>query len=637
MNQKQLNIGIITNNPAQKTGLARCVKAWLPLVYKTGKYNIFFLNQGMPDNDPIYQKFPWKNFGVFKNFDQNRFNTDPNFQRWVAYGNAAVEDFIISNRIDVAIHADDIWSAENYLRTDWFNHMKQNFIQWSTIDSEPALPAFKDWAENCPNLWFWASFGERILKEENIEKYGHVKTLYPAFNTKDFYPLPENERLELRHKFGIKDDEKVIIYVFRNQLRKLAFAHMEALAEWKKLHPDKKIRLLFHTSWSEPAGWPLDRIREELKLDKEDILTTYFCRNCGEWNVQCFQGEDLDCQSCKGQKSKITAGISSTIDEKNLNKIYNLADGACSCATSGGSELFSQESMLAGIPFSSFPYSCGEDYVKNDFVHKLRGTYTREVNTSFKKFVPEIKSLVEFYDIVWNLSKKEKEKITTQARQWTIDNFDAEIIANKLMTFFDSCKSIDWDTYLSKKQEIKPINAQIEDKVNDNDFITECYLKILNMTPSAEDEGRKYWQSHLSQPKDKNQLKNEMVNLFRSEGHKHNMKVQPQSFESLLDPTDKSRVLIYLPQSLGDLYILTSLLPEIQNKYPNSSIYIGCDIKYHEIFENNSFVKKCLPILPEMQNEMIMVGFANNKGLFNHYINVGLSTQSILNYLSNKY
>ena len=65
-----------------------------------------------------------------------------------------------------------------------FNHLKNNFVQWSTADSEPILQNFKDWAEKCPNLWFWASFAQRCLNEENKEKYGHCKTLYGSIDSK---------------------------------------------------------------------------------------------------------------------------------------------------------------------------------------------------------------------------------------------------------------------------------------------------------------------------------------------------------------------------------------------------------------------------------------------------------------------
>jgi glycosyltransferase involved in cell wall biosynthesis len=640
MNRK-LKIGFISNCPVGgKTGLSRNMRALLPILYKMDKYEIFFLAQGMPDNDSNFLKLPWKNFGVFKNFDQIRFQQDPNYQRLVAYGNTSVEDFVVSNKLDVIFAVDDEWAFDPnfYLNTDWYNHIKDNFINWVTADSEPILPLIKEWTQKCKNTWFWSSFAERLLKIENKDLYSHCQTMHGSIDSNDFKPLSPEERLQLRHKFNIKDDEKVIIYLGRNQLRKLFYAHMEALKIWKDKNPDKKIKLLFHTGWgNEPMGWPLERIRDELKLSKEDVLCTYFCKNCNDWNIQGFEGEDKDCPHCSGKGTKITANVSSSINEKDLNKIYNVADASCSIFTSGGQEYTNVESLLAGLPLACVNYSCGEDFCNNSFVYTIKGTHTRECNSSFKKFVPDINSVVDFYEYIYNLDKDKKRKIVYEGRKWAIEQFDGNNIANKIQQFLDTCKPIDWELFLNKKKELKNINAQIEDKADDDAFVVECYKKILNMEPSPEDEGRRHWNNFLKQPKDKGQLKNEMVNCMRQAGFVHNQKVQPNSLENLLDKQDKFRVLLVLKESLGDNYILTSLLPEIKNKYPESSIYIATDPKYWEVFDMNENIKSCIPYTNEMENEMQMVGFGEHKGLFNHYIHVGIGTQRLLNYLSNKY
>jgi hypothetical protein len=160
---RKLRVGIITSNPLVKTGFSHNAKNILPLLYQSNKYEIFLLAQSSPPNDPNFQRMPWKTQGVFVNFDQQKFNQDPGYQRFVAYGNTAVESFVLENRLDVCFHIEDIWSSssEAYLNTDWFKHIKDNFVQWSTADSEPILPNFKEWAEKCPNVWFWSSFGYR--------------------------------------------------------------------------------------------------------------------------------------------------------------------------------------------------------------------------------------------------------------------------------------------------------------------------------------------------------------------------------------------------------------------------------------------------------------------------------------------
>jgi glycosyltransferase involved in cell wall biosynthesis len=503
--KKKLNVGFITSNPLVRTGFSHNAKNILSLLYKNNKYNLFLLSQSTSDGDPNFLRMPWVTNGVFRNFDQNKFNQDPGYQRFVAYGNTAIEDFVTNNKLDVVLAVEDVWAFENgnYLNSDWFKHLKQNTVLWSTADSEPILPNFKEWAEKCPNIWFWSSFAERCLREENKDKYGHCKTLYGSINSKLWFPLPSHQRQVLRQNFGIKDDEKIIIYLGRNQLRKLFWSHMEALKKWKQKYPNKKLRLLFHCSWNEGGmGWPLDRIRDELKLAKEDILSTYYCKTCGFWNVQPFEGEDLNCPACNGQKTRLTAGVGSNITEEDLNKIYNLADGSASIFTSGGFEYTHAESLLAGVPLASVNYSCGEDFCKNDFVYTIQGTFTRETGTSFKKFVPNIDSIVNFYDFIYGMNPEKKNKITLKGRQWAIENFDTSVITQKIENFIDTCKPIDWDVYFNRKKELKDPNAPIDINIEDDyEFIFLSYEKILNMH-DMRDKSRPeiiHWHNFLNQ------------------------------------------------------------------------------------------------------------------------------------------
>lgn len=638
MDKKRLRIGIITDFPLVKTGFARNARALLPILYKKDKWDIFCLNQGMSDGDQNFQKLPWKNFGVFKNFDQQRFQQDQGYQRMIAYGNSAVEEFVTSNRLDICVHIQDIWSSsiDAYLKSDWYKHIKQNFAQWSTADSNPLLPDFIEWAKECPNLWFWTSFAEREVKRDYPELAKNCRTVHGAIESKDFYPLSQKERLELRRKFGISDNEKICIYLGRNQLRKQFWALMEGLVEFRRNNPTEKLRLFFHCYAQEPGGWPLERIRQELKLKPEDILYTYYCRNCADWNIQPYQGEDLDCLYCKGQKTRITAGVGSTITEKELNQIYNIADGACSCPTSAGLELFHCEALLSGVPLATVPYAGAEEFTPNDFVYTIKGTFTREIGTGFKKFTPNIYSISRFYEFICKLTNDKKKKIVEAGRKWTIEQFDSNNIANILEQFFDKCQPIDWDSYFNRKKDIKNVNAQVQNLEKDHDFILHCYKTILNMDLDEKDSGYQHWAKFLLQPGDKNQLREQMTLCFRNAAVEHNKKVIPPTpFESLLDNTGNKRLLLVIPQSIGDCFLSTSLFESIKENYPNTDIYLATQPQYFEIFEGNPYIHKIIPYNPAMDSEIWATGQWNNKGFFDHYIFLTAGSQKVLNYLTN--
>jgi glycosyltransferase involved in cell wall biosynthesis len=640
MNEK-LRLGFISNAIFLKTGLSRNVKATIPILYKTGKYEIYMLNQAIGDGDPNYVRLPWHNEGAMKNFDQQRFNSDGNYQRFVSYGNAAVEEWVTKNKLDVVIALDDAWGFDlgAYIKTDWYNHMKDNFMFDITLDSEPIIGQGKELAKNCPNFRVWSGFAERVLKKEDPEEYGHVKTLRGAIDSEQFKPLHRQERLDLRRKFGISDDEKIIFYLGRNQLRKNSFhGNQEALALWKKKHPEKKLRLLFHTKFNEPSGWHIDQIRQELGLNKEDILSTYFCRQCIEWNIQPYEGEDINCPFCKGERKRVTAGIDSPIDEHDLNKIYNLADACCSSFTSGGQEYNLVESMLAGLPLACPFYSSGEDFILSGFVREIKGSFYREFNTSFKKFTPDINSILEFYEYVWNLRDIDRQNLVKSAREWAIKEFDAKNIAKQLEEFIDSCKPINWDAYFNRKKDIKNVNVQVENKQTDEEFIKHCYSTILNMTVDNNDSGYIHWSKFLAQSADKQKLRDELVNCFRRAGQEHNKKVQPQiPFESLLLDNGKKNFLLVCKESAGDILYATAILESLRKNYPiiDWNIYFACDEHFMELLDGNPYIDKVLPYLQFMEQEIQCTGAGARKGMFSGYCHLTVNTQRQLSYLTN--
>ena len=88
------NIGFVTSSILIKTGFSSHVKCLLPYLWNKQKYNLFHLNQGI-GNTSDFNRFPWKNDAVMLpgTFDQNRFNSDPGYQRTVSYGNLVIEKF----------------------------------------------------------------------------------------------------------------------------------------------------------------------------------------------------------------------------------------------------------------------------------------------------------------------------------------------------------------------------------------------------------------------------------------------------------------------------------------------------------------------------------------------------------------
>lgn len=645
--EKRLNVGFISSSLLVRTGFSNHMRALLPYLYKLNKYNLFHLNQGMGDT-PDFQRFPWKNFPVLQNgtFDVGRFQSqDEGYKRHVSYGNLAVEKFILDNKLDILIHCEDIWSSDenSYLKSKWWPYLKDNFLQWTTADSLPILPNFKTWAENCDNLWFWTSFAEKALKEEDTKKYGKTTTVHGCLDTKDYAPILKFEKEQLRKKNNIDLDTTLFFQLGRSQLRKLYPQTIESFAKFKKRNHNIKAQLLFHCSQAE--GWPFERLIEEAKLDKKDVLFTYFCLNCGQWETKPLEGEFKDCKFCgvKGQAThqnnprgngQKTAGIDSTISNFEMSKIYGMCDASVSVFTSGGQENFSVESLLCGLPLLCTDYSCGTDFTCNEFVFPLDGVFTREIGTGFLKHVPNINTMIKFYEKICEMPIEKRKEIGKKGREWALSQFDVSIIGKKLENWIDSRKPITWD--YSYKFEAKDPHAQIENISDNKEFIKQCYKKILNMEVKDDDSGLNYWGQFLSQPQN---TREQMVQYMRGVAVQENQNnnIKQIDFSEFLIKNNKKHLLIVLKESIGDIILSTALLKSFRTNYPkeNWNIYYATSPQYKEILDANPNIDKVLDYQPFMEQEIICTGAGKQKGYFDAYAHLGNSQQHKLNYLTN--
>ena len=638
---RKKRVGIISSSPLVKTGFSTSASAIVPRLYKTDKYEIFFLNQGIHDLDPELTKFPWASWGALTEeiVNQELFKKEDGYRRIAGYGNLRVEEFVTKNKLDVIFHIEDPWSShpEFYYKKDWFKLAKNNFVNWMTADSLPILPTIKDWAKNCPNVWMWTSFAERALKEEDPEVYKNVKTLHGSLNCDNFKPISTELKKELRNKFGIDEDTFLFIHLGRNQLRKLFFANIEALAKFKKQNPEKKAKLLIYCSWTEQAGWPIQRTVEEYGLSPDDVLCVYYCQHCGHWEISSYKGEPLDCKSCGTKKSLITPGVSSNISQGDLSKIYGVCDAASSIFTSGGLEYFNVESLLCGLPLISTPYSCGEDFVCNDFVESCEGSYTRERDTNFLKFVPNTNSITKFITKIYNSSPEKRKQIGRKGREWALKSFGPDVISKTLEEFIDKCDYLDWDGFKVELEDSDNKNPEAEvdnSIVDDTDWLINLYKNILKMSVEASDEGLHSWLNGIKEGAPRENIEQQ----FRRIAFNHNASKHQTKFDDLIDKDRKNkRALIIAKESGGDILIISALFKDFHKRYKGYDLYVMCDNKFADILQGNPYVYKVLPYYPPAENETFAIGAGQKIGeeLFNLYINPAIGSQKFFNYLSN--
>lgn len=627
MNKKR--VGFISSNPLARTGFSNNVRTILPILYKKDKYDLFLLAQGAHDHDPNLQKMPWHTRGTIRpgEFNEDMFHRDPNYQKTVVYGNLSVQNWIIENKLDCVIHIEDIWSADInfYLNSKWWKYFQNNFLQWSTADSLPILSNFKTWAEKCSNMWLWATFGVNALHKENKEKYGHVKCVHGVLDTSEYNPINFIKKIELREKFNIDRDTIIFFKLGRSQLRKLYPSVLEAFSVFKKQYPQYKTKLHFHCSFSE--GWPFDNLIEYYKIDKNDILATYYCRACNEYEIKPWVGEEQDCRFCHGQKTQITAGVGSSISNRELSDIYGISDACISAFTSGGLEFHNVQSLLCGLPLLSSNYSSGEDFTKNDFVFELDGQHTNECGTGFEKHVPNLNTIVKYMRKVCEMSPRDRQNIGKKGREWALQVFNAEKCVNELENFIDNCSPITWD-YKIPEEELKNVEAVIPDNIDNKEWVKSLYKLILNMDMPDNDSGVNYWIQSLENKMDRNDVVKYFRQVAAQDNQKNNTKQQLPLSEVF--KSDKPIILYIIKESLGDVFIASATFEDLKNRYSNHVLWVSCEPQYANVLDGNPFIDKVIPYNQVFENELIML--ANGVKVYCH---PAIQSQRHLNYLSN--
>ena len=600
------------------TGFGKNQKNILKYLYSTKKYNIIEACNMKVTGDPSLSKLPWKCFGTVSK-DHRTLPSDK--QKMSGYGFFEIDKIVEEVRPDVYFGIEDIWAFTNYHHKAWWNKIK--CVVWTTLDSLPILPQAIEYAPKIKNYFVWASFAEKAFKKIG---YDHVKTLRGSLDTDIFFKLSDDDKLKLRSFHGIDDDDFVIGFVFRNQLRKSVPNLLDGFKIFKKTNPNA--RLLLHTHWNE--GWNILSLLEEKEISISDILTTYFCSSCGAYHVKSFSGQNTTCREC-GEKKSNTTSVNNGVTEEQLNEVYNLMDVYCHPFTSGGQEIPVQEAKLTELITLVTNYSCGEDSCSLESGGlPLNWNEYREPGTQFIKASTDPNHIAEQLKVVYFMSEEEKREKEIKSRQWVIDNFSIDVIGKKLEDIIDSAPFLNEDVDIKKTTYndlyIKP------DGLNNKDFVIDLYKNILNDDVDKNSEGYKKWKRDLdSQVISQEGLYNHFIQVAKQENLK-----KPINFEDLLSKEDKGkRVAVIIPESGTDLIFINSLLKNRQKKHEQDNIYIFTKPEFYEYIEDNPYVYKCLPYSNILDNPLSMEGFSDHEGFFNAAYYPATTTQKIPCYIHN--
>lgn len=615
-----------SNHSRAFTGFGKNLKNILKYLSATGKYEIVEYASGLQWSNPDLKKLPWKAYGSLPDnqFEIYEINKDPRRAKLAAYGEYNINKLIKLEKPDIYFGIEDFWGIDYCLNKSWWN--KINCIVHTTLDSLPLFPPSIQNASKIKHYYVWADFA---TKELHRLGHTHVKTLHGAIDHSNFYRLKDNKRSEIRKLSKIPKDAFIIGFVFRNQLRKSVPNLLKGFKQFINENPEVNGYLLLHSNWNESAGWDIRRLIKDNGIDPKRVLTTYFCKSCNNYTIKHFEGP-IECPFC-GAKDFNTIDIGSALSEVQLNEIYNVMDVYCHPFTSGGQEIPVQEAKLCELVTLVTNYSCGEEYCTSESGGlPLEWAEYSEQGSQFIKASTYPSSIAKQLKKVFNMKGPKRKEMGGKARQYVIDNCSIPVIGKKLEELFDSLPEVNYD--FETEEELKDPEAKIPEIKDNSLWIKTLYKKILKLDVLDDDKGLLFWLEKLKNGDQRDNIENHFRKVAIKENHK-NKKVD---FQDMLAKDDEGRrILVVMPKSIGDIYILSSTFKSLKEQYPWASLYVATEKKYHFVLEGNPYVDHILTYISHMDHQMWLEGAGEEKGYFEIAFMPHTCTQRMSNYLHN--
>ncbi len=622
-------IAFSSNHCGAKTGFGGFMREILSYLYKTGKYELSLLAAGTPWTSEEYERWPWKIYGTMPNSkaEMEALDANPGFKRFVMYGGQAIDRFIDTVRPDVFFACEDPWAYNTWATKRWWGKIPT--VVHCTLDSLPILKMGRELAASTPYFYSWADFATDALQKLG---YKNAKTLRGCVNTRVFRKLSELARRELRIRHKIPEDAYCIGMLSRNQLRKSFPQLLEGFRDFKHQNPEvKNPRLLLFTHYGE--GWNIPDLISEYNLDNNEILCVYRCRATGEYYIKPFAGQDIDNEVLGIKGSMTTVNVANGVTEEQINEWYNILDVYVHAFTSGGQERSIQEAKLCELITLVTNYSCGEDMCVPEAASlALDWENYRTPEEGFIKATTKPYSIAKNLTKVLKMPRDKKREMGARARKWTLENFSIEVIGKQLEELFDSIPAHSYDFDNAPKPELPNPEAPVPQIEDDATWVTELYRQILRREP--DEDGHKNWMAQLKAGRPRDAI----VAFFRKVAVETCDKEKVTTIQDLLGPEKpEDRMLLTLPESLGDCIYATCLLENVKSLYPDKQIYFATKPQFMDVFRPfvGTLLAGVLPWHKHFDNVYALEGYGGNEKIFEIVLTLHYPTQRQVNYIHN--
>jgi len=625
-----------------KTGFSTYWDAVLRRLHKWGNINIVELGSYAAPTDPRIKNVPWKFYAVMPDpndpEDVREYGNphgSPDEQRRYhlnQFGKHKFDPVVAAEKPDIVCTLRDHW-MDSYISESVFRD-RFHWIWLLCIDSQPQQWEWLKTFNGVDTCLAYSHFGKRVAEVQSrhpiaqslgIKPINVELVIQPAIDTNIYHPM---DKALVKQRFNIPPQVQFVGMVARNQKRKLFPRLIEAFRIFKKRNgwgsTNKKIKnidnikLLLHTSIRDVGFNIPEAIRRE-GLQNE-VYFTYICRRCGVFGVTPFIGSPARCPNC-GHMSFDSPNTQVGLPDDQFNLIFNLMDVYVQMSIAGAAEMPIVNAKACGVPVIVSGYAAMYEQGLNGGGMIVKGDLETEAETMQRRFWFNREDLVEKLTKLFrkpNLLKK----LGKEARECAVKYYNWDLAAKKweYILLSRNLKPLSETWQKPIKTYIIPSNPIYKENLSNEEFITQCYQKILNREPDP--EGYSHWLNQLSRGRPREDIEkffrriaernNRAAELL--EKGKLNVLSPIEKIKREFDPADKFRILYCMPQTAGDVLISTAIVRKLKEKYPNASIYFATEKRYFDILKGNPDIKKVIEYKDFMLNYRIPEPFGPQKG-----------------------
>ena len=297
------------------------------------------------------------------------------------FGNEMFADVCLDFQPDFVMDIRDWWMFEFEQRSPY-----RDFYKWAIMPTVDAAPQRPDWVHtfnSADAVFTYSEFGRDTLLDQS-DSISFRGVASPAANER-YHPITPKSKL--REEMGVCKDAFIVGTVMRNQRRKLYPDLFKAFRMLLDRTKNPNVFLHCHKYYPD-IGWETPQLLDEFGLNNR-VLFSYKCTECNHISIDFYKDGVTHCSNC-GKYKKRMAGLNNSMNEDELNKIYNLFNIYVQYANSEGFGMPQLEAAYAGVPIISVDYSAMGSVVKNLGAYPLKPLeLSMECETGCYRAIPD--------------------------------------------------------------------------------------------------------------------------------------------------------------------------------------------------------------------------------------------------------